>query len=131
MRPAVSHIGGAAPVVPSLANLDSASLGLAAAAPEDAAFSLGESFALDLSASEAGPSNFETELCLLTSPETTFNDDYLTSVDSSFDFNHMSDFELFDEFLTEDSNHVSDIVSARDNAAADHVFDCELFDFRN
>ncbi|KAF7560052.1 hypothetical protein G7046_g4111 [Stylonectria norvegica] len=109
------------PVRPSLANLDAASLGLAAAAPDDVAFSLGDPFGLSSIEAECPV----LESGLLASPESSaFDDDYLVG-DSGSSFNHQSDFELFDinDFLNDDNGKLSsELFSANDMSAANNGY---------
>ncbi|KAI5463953.1 transcriptional activator HAC1 [Mariannaea sp. PMI_226] len=128
VRPAVSHVGGDSSVAPSLANLDAASLGLAPAASDDVAFSLGDS--LGLSAA-LNTDRYVLESGLLSSPNSSsFDDDYLVGNDTT-GFTHQSDFDLFDinDYLIVEANPcTSDSVAASDNAAADHELAFSAFD---
>lgn len=121
-RPAVS-VGGEAPVVPGLATLDAASLGLAAAASDDVAFSLGDSFGLSAA---IDTDRYVLESGLLSSPNSsTLDDDYLVG-DAASGFTHQPDFDLFDidDFLIDEANPTtSESMAASDFAAADHGFE--------
>ncbi|KAH7136661.1 transcriptional activator HAC1 [Dactylonectria estremocensis] len=127
-RPAVSNIGGDIQVVPGLANLDGASLGLAAAGTDDATFSLGDSFSMSTA---LDTDRYVLESGLLSSPNSSIiDDDYLVG-DSTTGFTHQSDFDLFDinDFLIDEANPgASDFVAASDFAAADHDLDFKVHD---
>jgi transcriptional activator HAC1 len=111
VRPAVSSVGGDGSVVPSLANLDAASLGLAAATSDDVAFSLDNSLGLS---ETYDADRFILESGLLSSPDSSALDDDNLAGHSGL---HQSDFDLFD-FIVDNA----DFVAASDNAAADHEF---------
>lgn len=127
-RPAVSHVGGDASVASSLANLDAASLGLAAAASDDVAFSLGDSFGLSAA---LDTDRYVLESGLLASPNSSAVDDDYLAGDSGSGFNHQSDFDLFDinDFLIDEANTgASEFVAASDNAAAERELDLKVYD---
>lgn len=122
MRPAVSHVGGGASVVPGFADSHVSSLGLDSAAQDAAPFSLGDSFGLSTA---ADTDRYVLESGLLASPNSsTVDDDYLAG-DSA------AGFELFDinDFLHDEANHVaSDIMAASNYAAAEHGLDFKVHD---
>jgi transcriptional activator HAC1 len=124
----VSNVGAAAPVLPGLADLDEASLGLVPATQDDAPFSLGDSFGLSAA---LDADRYILESGLLSSPDSsTLDDDYLVG-DNSADIPHQPTFDLFDinDFLNDEANHVaSDIMAASNNAAAEHSLDFTVLD---
>ncbi|QLI71814.1 Transcriptional activator hac1 [Metarhizium brunneum] len=127
-QPAVSQVGEGAQVVPGLADSDVALLGMGSAAPDDAAFSLGDSFGLSKA---SDTDRYVLESGLLASPSSsTLDDDYLAG-DFATGFSGQSTFDPFDidDFLNDDANHVaSDIMAASDYAAADHSFEPKVND---
>ncbi|KID94505.1 Transcriptional activator hac1, partial [Metarhizium majus ARSEF 297] len=127
-QPAVSQVGEGAQVVPGLADSDVALLGMGSAAPDDAAFSLGDSFGLSKA---SDTDRYVLESGLLASPSsTTLDDDYLAG-DFATGFSGQSTFDPFniDDFLNDEANHVaSDIMAASDYAAADHGFEPKVHD---
>lgn len=122
MRPAVSHVGGDAPVVSSLADSHVSSFGLDAAAQDAAPFSLGDSFSLSAA---ADTDRHVLESGLLASPNSsTLDDDYLAG-DSATGFDYFD----INDFLHDEANHVaSDIMAASNYAAAEHGFDFKVGD---
>ncbi|KPM38640.1 Transcriptional activator hac1 [Neonectria ditissima] len=124
----MSIVGGDAQVVPGLANLDGASLGLSIAASDDVAFSLGDSFSMSTA---IDADRYVLESGLLSSPNSSIiDDDYLVG-DSAAGFTHQSDFDLFDinDFLIDEANPgASDFMAASDFAAADHDLDFKVHD---
>lgn len=124
----MSQVGEGAQVVPGLADSDVALLGMGSAAPDDAAFSLGDSFGLSKA---SDTDRYVLESGLLASPSsTTLDDDYLAG-DFATGFSGQSTFDPFniDDFLNDEANHVaSDIMAASDYAAADHGFEPKVHD---
>ncbi|KAF4982677.1 hypothetical protein FZEAL_1739 [Fusarium zealandicum] len=110
----MSHVGGDAQVVPGVANLDAANLGLAPAASDDAAFSLGDSFVMP-TATDAD--RYVLESGLLASPHSSaIGDDYMAGNTPAFSL--YDDFDISD-FLNDDANPMSsEFNSASDFAAA-------------
>ncbi|KAH0593224.1 hypothetical protein MHUMG1_08946 [Metarhizium humberi] len=127
-QPAVSQVGEGAQVVPGLADSDVALLGMGSAAPDDAAFSLGDSFGLSKA---SDTDRYVLESGLLASPSSsTLDDDYLAG-DFATGFSGQTTFDPFniDDFLNDEANHVaSDIMAASDYAAADHCFEPKVND---
>ncbi|KAF7545788.1 hypothetical protein G7Z17_g8911 [Cylindrodendrum hubeiense] len=103
-------------------------LGLAAAASDDVAFSLGDSFSMSAA---LDTDRYVLESGLLSSPNSSIiDDDYLVG-DSTASFTHQSDFDLFDinDFLIDEANPgASDFMAASDFAAADHDLDFKVHD---
>ncbi|KAM5347176.1 hypothetical protein ACJ41O_010181 [Fusarium nematophilum] len=88
-------------LVPGVANLDSANLGLAPAASDDAAFSLGSY--VDMS-STIDTDRYLLEGQLLASPNSSaFGDDYLVDNPPSYGLFNDNDFD-FNDYLYEDGN---------------------------
>jgi transcriptional activator HAC1 len=113
-RPAVSHVGGDAQVVPVIANLDGANIGLAPAASDDAAFSLGGAYVL--------PASIDTDRCVLesgylSSPHSSIiGDDYMAGDTPAFSLN--DDFDI-SVFFNDDANAIStESMATSDFAAA-------------
>lgn len=123
----MSNVGGGAPVVPVLANSDVGNLGLAPAAPDDVAFSLGGP--LGMSAT-SDTDRFFLESEILASPNSsTLDDDYM-ACDNSF----QQDFDLFDinDFFNDEANTVAtDSVAAGDFGAANPGLEHKLSDSEN
>ncbi|KAM0198577.1 hypothetical protein ACHAPQ_010718 [Fusarium lateritium] len=114
VRPAVSHVGGDAQVVPVIANLDGANIGLAPAASDDAAFSLGGAYVL--------PASIDTDRCVLesgylSSPHSSIiGDDYMAGDTPAFSLN--DDFDI-SVFFNDDANAIStESMATSDFAAA-------------
>lgn len=124
----MSQVGEGAQVVPGLADSNVALLGMGSAAPDDAAFSLGDSFGLSKA---SNTDRYVLESGLLASPSSsTLDDDYLAG-DFATGFSGQSTFDPFniDDFLNDEANHVaSDIMAASDYAAADHGFEPKVND---
>ncbi|KYK58777.1 Transcriptional activator hac1 [Drechmeria coniospora] len=124
VRPAVSNVGGAAQVVPELADSGVAPLGLDYFPPRDPGFGVGHSFGMPTA---ADADRYVLESGLLSSPiSSTLGDDYMAGdypAGNGFDFFNM------DDFLHDEANHVaSDIVAASNFAAADHGLELHVQD---
>ncbi|KAF4953679.1 hypothetical protein FSARC_12340 [Fusarium sarcochroum] len=120
----MSHVGGDAQVVPGVANLDAANLGLAPAASDDAAFSLGDSYCMS-SAFDAD--RYVLENGYLSSPNSScVGDDYLVGDAPAFNLNDDFDISLF---LNDDANAVSsESMAASDFPAAIHGLEPKVYE---
>ncbi|KAJ4253264.1 transcription factor that binds to CRE motif [Fusarium torreyae] len=120
----LSHVGGDAQVVPGVANLDAANLGLAPAASDDAAFSLGDAYCMP-TAYDAD--RFVLENGYLSSPNSScVGDDYLVGDAPAFNLN--DDFDI-SFFLNDDATAVpSESMAASDFPAAIHGLEPKVYE---
>uniref|UniRef100_A0A0D2YD48 BZIP domain-containing protein n=1 Tax=Fusarium oxysporum (strain Fo5176) TaxID=660025 RepID=A0A0D2YD48_FUSOF len=118
----LSHVGGDAQVVPVIANLGGANLGLAPAASDDAAFSLGDSYFLSATA-DADRLVFESGY-LSSLNSSIIGDDNM--VGDALTFNLNEDFDLFD---VDGANAISsDPMATSDFAAAINGLEPKIYE---
>ncbi|KAF4991325.1 hypothetical protein FGRMN_7888 [Fusarium graminum] len=124
VRPAVSHVGGDAQVVPVIANLDGANIGLAPAATDDAVFSLGDSYLLSAS---ADADRCVLESGYLSSPHSSIiGDDYMAGDPSALSLH--DDFDI-SAFFNDDANAIAtESMATSDFAAAIHSHEPKIYE---
>jgi transcriptional activator HAC1 len=127
-HPAVSHVGGDAKVVPEVANLDGANIGLAPAASDDVAFSLGDSYDSSSDADRFVLENGLVKNGLFDSPcSSNLSEDYLLDYPSPSS-NIYDDFDISQFFVDDATTAASEPLSSCDFSAANHALEPKVHD---
>ncbi|KAM0425024.1 hypothetical protein ACHAPT_009825 [Fusarium lateritium] len=118
----LSHVGGDAQVVPGVANLDGANIGLAPAASDDVAFSLGDSY------EPASDGDRFLQDSLFDSPcSSNLSEDYLVDYPSPSS-NIYDDFDISQFFVDDATTAASEPLSSCDFSAANHALEPKVHD---
>ena len=124
----MSHVGGDAKVVPEVANLDGANIGLAPAASDDVAFSLGDSYDSSSDADRFVLENGLVKNGLFDSPcSSNLSEDYLLDYPSPSS-NIYDDFDISQFFVDDATTAASEPLSSCDFSAANHALEPKVHD---
>ncbi|KAJ3466754.1 hypothetical protein MRS44_004318 [Fusarium solani] len=124
----LSHVGGDAKVVPEVANLDGANIGLAPAASDDVAFSLGDSYDSSSDTDRFVLENGLVKNGLFDSPcSSNLSEDYLLDYPSPSS-NIYDDFDISQFFVDDATTSASEPLSSCDFSAANHALEPKVHD---
>ncbi|EEU35313.1 uncharacterized protein NECHADRAFT_99800 [Fusarium vanettenii 77-13-4] len=124
----LSHVGGDAKVVPEVANLDGANIGLAPAASDDVAFSLGDSYDSSSDADRFVLENGLVKNGIFDSPcSSNLSEEYLLDYPSPSS-NIYDDFDISQFFVDDATTAASEAMSSCDFSAANHALEPKVHD---